>query len=329
MAYFHIECINERKEAAEKAATSRVFRPDVTQVKDSTMPFCSGDSMDLYIGISYILNSWAPCAVVKLAAFLDPVTVSNADTTEFHNVTIHDARKERIGSFHETGFTLVELDAEPLTTDWRTSVMMDKNADILKFHKLMEPHIKRLYPDTKRMKWTYNVVRGGEKFMDQPKAVAAPHLDYHQNATARVLFHKEFPVLPGSEPALLMGEEDDEHSKLGVMLGERKPIHPAAVCDHPLAVMDSRTFSPEHQALNKLHLNFGFLTFHNLNGAIKYSPKQKWFYYPFQTTREVLIFHQYTKDRFFSNPHTSFLNMNCPEGSESRISVEMRLALYF
>ena len=51
--------------------------------------------------------------------------------------------------------------------------------------------------------------------------------------------------------------------------------------------------------------------------------------YPFQNTREVLIFHQYSKGKFFANPHTSFLNRNCPEDTETRMSVEMRLALFF
>ena len=57
-----------------------------------------------------------------------------------------------------------------------------------------------LYPQTKRMRWTYNVVRGrhhdtrhknikswtcnvlwgGDKLGDQPRAVGGPHMDYHQ-----------------------------------------------------------------------------------------------------------------------------------------------------
>merc|ERR1739842_23155 len=97
--------------------------------------------------------------------------------------------------------------------------------------------------------------------------------------------------------------------------------------DYPLAIMDARTFKPEHQLKNEIHVNMAFMTFHNLNGAISFSPEQKWAYYPFQTTKEVLVFHQYSSDKFFANPHSSFLNKNCPEGSEERISAEMRLAL--
>ena len=67
------------------------------------------------------------------------------------------------------------------------------------------------------------------------------------------------------------------------------------VCDYPLAVMDARTFKPENQIPYELHINFIADTFHNLNGAISYSPDQKWWYYSRQSTREVLVFHQFTK----------------------------------
>ena len=93
--------------------------------------------------------------------------------------------------------------------------------------------------------------------------------------------------------------------------------------------MDASTFEPEYQTAARLSVNLGFATVNNLNGAIAYSPKQQWYYYSFQNTEEVLVFHQYTKGKFFVNPHTSFLNKNCPKDTESRISVEARAALFF
>ena len=113
------------------------------------------------------------------------------------------------------------------------------------------------------------------------------------------------------------------------MLGLWKPIFPRTVCDHPLAVMDARTFLPEDQGINRVHLNFGWMSFNKVTGNVVHSPGQRWAYYPFQSTREVLVFHQYSKDRFFVNPHCSFTNRNCPRDHGERVSVEMRLALYF
>jgi len=95
--------------------------------------------------------------------------------------------------------------------------------------------------------------------------------------------------------------------------------------------MDARTFQPDNQIALSYHMNLLLTTFHNLGGSISYSPDQKWYYYSRQSTSEVLVFHQYSKGRWFSNPHTSFLNKNCPKGTEEdeRISAESRVALFF
>ena len=79
------------------------------------------------------------------------------------------------------------------------------------------------------------------------------------------------------------------------MLGIWKPISAGPVCDFPLAVVDASTFSRENQIENHLHMNFIFKEAHNLNGGVSYNPDQKWYYYPHQTSRDVLIFHQYSK----------------------------------
>ena len=59
--------------------------------------------------------------------------------------------------------------------------------------RVMNPHIEKLYPKVKKIHWTSNVVRGGNKFGDQPK-VPTPHLDVYQNDEFRIKFHEEYPV---------------------------------------------------------------------------------------------------------------------------------------
>ena len=108
------------------------------------------------------------------------------------------------------------------------------------------------------------------------------------------------PVFFGNtknEPNALMGTLDTEEYQYEIMLGVWKPLHPKKVCDIPLAVMDARTFKKENQIQNHLSLNIIFGIFYNLNGAISYSPEQRWYYYPFQSTKDVLIFHQHSKVR--------------------------------
>ena len=321
LLHFHMECVGERDEST----ITKVFRQDETDIAVQ-MDFAEhGVDFEMDLGPTFLLVQ----SVVKLMEFVGLGVTLRAGRYANHNVTIHDARKESLGSFHDTGFTLIELAEDPLTTDWRTTTMMDADPDIRKFHKQMEPYIRELYPDVKRLDWNYNVVRGGDRFGDQPPAVGHPHLDFHQNDTDRRIFHEEFPPLKGTEAELLIEQGDNHDGKLGVVLGVWKPLHPSAICDYPLAVMDARTFDPEHQSKNKFHISLGFLTFQNLMAVSSYSPRQKWAYYSFQTPREVLIFHQYSKNRFFANPHTSFHNKNCPEGWGTRISVEMRLNLFF
>ena len=93
--------------------------------------------------------------------------------------------------------------------------------------------------------------------------------------------------------------------------------------------MDARTIDPSYITTYKNTINFGLFKFKNLAAGIAFEPDQKWYYYPFQTSSEVLIFHQYSKDKYLVNPHTSFFNRNCPEDTQERISVEFRLALFY
>ena len=139
--------------------------------------------------MQYILMQSAPCALNKLESYLESLfgasntTASDTDIEE-HNVTILDARKHNPGGFHETGFTLITLDKEPATTDWRTSFHNNDSPDMLHFHEQMEPYIRELYPNVKKILFTFNAVRGGDTFGDQPQAVSRPHLDYYQDDKA-------------------------------------------------------------------------------------------------------------------------------------------------
>ena len=49
------------------------------------------------------------------------------------------------GNFYKTGFTLIELENEPITKDWRTNLQQG-NPDLKYFIDDVEPHIKKLYP---------------------------------------------------------------------------------------------------------------------------------------------------------------------------------------
>ena len=108
---------------------------------------------------------------------------------------------------------------------------------VLHFTRQMNPYIQKLYPDVKKIYWVYNVIRGGDQFGDQQRNLQ-PHLDYHQNNSLRMKFHRDKPALssffdhshlPTVESDVLIGLMDTEKIKFGVLLGVWKPIYPNKV----------------------------------------------------------------------------------------------------
>ena len=350
--FFHLECTKEREEAElEKKGIKTKFNPEETDVNNYQMKFAPLGANIIEVHIS-LLMTLGPCPLKKFFLFAcgkDRTATKkkdyaaegrdeNGNIVDYKNsrnlksINIADARKNDFGDFHDSGFTLIKLDEDINISDWRTPASQSEDAEIRKFHRIMEPHIKKLYPDLKRMVWTYNVVRGGDGLMDQPRAVDGPHLDYHQNDTERTKFHEKHGLGLCPDPCesrMLLGQNNDDQGEFKVLLGVWKPIYPEKICDFPLALVDARTFHADDQGQNKIHFSLGFASVHILGGLVQHNPGHQWAYFPFQSTSEVLVFHQYSKDKLFANAHSSFHNKNCPEGIEERVSVEMRLALFF
>ena len=166
-------------------------------------------------------------------------------------------------------------------------------------------------------------------------------------------YHKDHPAFPSwlpfaNEPQIMLGAMDTEDSKFEVMLGVWKALSDEVpfflfafllisvkmcfffqICDWPLATLDSRTMEPEYFTVAKSSINVLVGTYYNYGAGVAYSPKQKWYWHPYQNPDEVLIFHHFSKNRWLLNPHTSFLNRNCPKDTQTRKSVEFRVALFF
>ena len=250
------------------------------------------------------------------------------------NVTIHDARGENL-SFHETGFKLHKMSHPSAVTNWRS------HTDIKTFQAEMEPVLRDLVPGAKRIKWTYEVVRGGSGINDEAVLVNSVHLDYTQNDTARERFYDQYPTNGHflKELPALLGDEDTDTEKLAVILGVWKPINmESPVCDHPLAIMDARTFSPDDERALGVHAGvihfaseaIGYIIdmLHVMVGQIVHRASQRWYYYSSQETDEVLVFTHYTRGTHFATPHSSFTNPHCTRGMQTRQSVEMRAVVF-
>jgi len=102
------------------------------------------------------------------------------------------------------------------------------------------------------------------------------------------------------------------------------------ICDHPLAVASAATFQEDGIRNHEVHFEFWpFKSLHTLSGGIVYNESLKWYYYSFQGDDEVLLFTQFTRDKFFANPHTSFTNLNCDSSFDMRLSIELRVGLFW
>ena len=83
----------------------------------------SDDTNFKEIGLSFAVVQSCPCAIVKFISWAtgDKALLSDQWAGETVKVPILNARKHKPGTFQETGFTLIELDQEPVTKDWRTN----------------------------------------------------------------------------------------------------------------------------------------------------------------------------------------------------------------
>ena len=291
------------------------------------------DKLEMDIGISFIISqsfpNWLTYLIDTYTSAGDFKKNVNKDKYETKSVDIMDARKRSSDdlNFNNTGFTLLKMKEPSKTSNWRSAT------DIQHFQEEILPELMKLFPGATRIEFTHNIVRGGDRLGDQPASINGPHLDYSQNDLARKDFHDVYPINENvKEQLALMGKWDSEDEEVKTLIGIWKPIHMNnPVYDHPLALMDASTFQSEQERPHHLHFNFGIFTMHNLNGGFCYNENQKWYYYPYQTETEVLVFTQYSKGKHFANPHTSFLVPNRPKDEEydTRQSIEMRAAVFY
>ena len=176
LIYFHIQCLEE-KENSEESSFSDYYDPNEVDC-EVQMPFVKNDRQSIntflglfnqwyfqtnlthILGLEFILIQWAPCLVIKLISILNFVLYGDQitlDAYEYKNVTIMDARNHKTGSFSETGFTLLHLDSLPNINNWGYG-----SGEMKIFQQQIEPYLYELYPETKKVLWLTNLVRGGK-----------------------------------------------------------------------------------------------------------------------------------------------------------------------
>lgn len=230
---------------------------------------------------------------------------------EWHPIDFLNARTADI-DYHVNGFTMVESPIEEC--DWSVKENREK------FYSEFEPIIRKLHPDVTQIYWFDDAFLQRHVNGANEPVINGLHLDYHPNQR------------------ISMDWSGYNVSDFDMILGVWKPDNmDTPVVDYPLALVDGTTWGiedviPFYGEAEQTTMDGTSELRKFVSSSVLYSPKMKFYYYPEQTSNEVLLFHQYSNEDTvgtFANPHTSFKVPDSPRGAPSRQSVEMRVGLVF
>ena len=150
--------------------------------------------------------------------------------------------------------------------------------------------------------------------------IGSAHMDYTDNST-------------WSDYLALYGERPPESTSRTISLNFWRGLS-AVVDDYPLAVCDARSVRETdlfetvvygYGAPNYSWHDIGIDTF-----SVKFSPRQRWFYYPCMTPDEVLVLKAYDSAGVIGNacPHSAFANPQADPASPARRSIELRVLCF-
>ena len=244
-------------------------------------------------------------------------------------VDILDARTRDVG-FKDSGFDLMNVEGVD-SLDWDTPDALDR------FKNLVEPHLKKLYPSATRFMYNNPTHRatGRSGFAAiQRRVIDVPHTDYSPIDEDWEEFDARYPDYHDGQivKRAFLGKEDTDSDEFRIILGMWLPTRMRTpVCDSPLILMDARSGSLNETTTVETHIQIPGNIPHHLISLISYNEAQKWYYYPYQKSNEVLVWHHYNKydKTYWSNPHTGIYNSHCSDDYESRSSTEFRLAVFF
>jgi len=149
-------------------------------------------------------------------------------------------------------------------------------------------------------------------------------------------YAREFEKIDASYPNMVLSKQRERQRELGtsehMLINLWRPTLPMSKpCrDFPLCFCDPSTVKEDDLVVSESKTDKEGNT--NVTVALKYSPDQKWYFYPDMTVDEVVVFKQF--DQFASDPcgrmpvfHTSFEDPEGFKGMERRVSFEYRVGV--
>ena len=150
--------------------------------------------------------------------------------------------------------------------------------------------------------------------------IGTAHMDYADNSV-------------WSDYLAVHGERPPESASRTLSLNFWRGLSPV-VDDYPLAVCDARSVR-ERDLFETIVYGYGASNYswHEIGidtYSVKYSPAQRWFYYPRMTPDEVLVIKAYDSAGVIGNacPHSAFANPLADPDGPARRSIELRVLCF-
>ncbi|KAF4450026.1 hypothetical protein F53441_6810 [Fusarium austroafricanum] len=178
--------------------------------------------------------------------------------------------------------------------------------------QLSVKHVRVIDYSVRRREASFPISTGREFQHAQPASMA--HIDFTTEEAVRMI-----TTLYGSAASQLL-------SQGWAIINAWRPLK-HAIKDWPLAVCDKRSFTPD---LDGMASDVVYRTWLSENVLIHHNPNQKWFFYPGQTTEQLLLFrgpdsHQGLKA---ACPHAAF-RAEREQDTPLRESIDCRAIVFY
>lgn len=298
-----------------------------TDVKFKTALMKRTTTFTKFVGMpSLSIRFWQTAEQIKAMAGL----ISSMEQVE---LTLRDARARQNRKqllYESCGFTLRPFASR--CANWKEAALVGTPEND-KYQGELSEVLKELHPGVVKIEFTAFLLRGGEG--ENKPAAGSIHLDMFPDQTEYEKWVDAQDTGQNNDRERLKQDADAGKYELGLVLGLWKPRQTAnPVHDYPMILCDASTIREEdvcaqYQRFPVKTPAGETTTVVNVAGSLKHAEAQRWFYYPEQTSDELLIFrHRTVADPYFANFHAA-AKLPLPDGAVTRQSIETRAFLFF
>jgi len=188
------------------------------------------------------------------------------------------------------------------------------------------------YSEVKDLVWSMYPNAGAVEVLEHQIRKRTPEFPYHtgeeyKNLLPTTVVHVDFSADSGMKSSrAAFKEASDQYPHLLAVNLWKSLQGPGD--DWPLALCDARTVDYEKDIISQ---DLVFANRLNENARVYHNSKQRWYYFPNLRDDEIVVFQQMDSrvPRGRGVPHSGFLNPSADKDAAPRVSVEVRVFVYF